>query len=221
MDIFWGIQNDNEIDNLVTSNKRQKVSNSEDEYNRNSNEVFHPLIYSSGKRVHFAAGVNKLNIELLIKEFEKIIRGLYKNEDKTKSFNITYIVDTPGGSVSSALKFVDYIRMTKLFYCNLTFTSIITGLVASAGTTISIIADTRYITKYGNAMIHELSAGNSGRYTQLVSYTEHLTEIHNKLMDIYLEKTPKSREELELLLKRDSWYDAEGYLENGFVDEIK
>ncbi len=60
-----------------------------------------------------------------------------------------------------------------------------------------------------------------GRYTQLVSYTDFLKELHDCLLNIYLEKTRKEKSELEELLKNDTWYNAEDYLDGGFVDEIK
>jgi len=84
-----------------------------------------------------------------------------------------------------------------------------------------IVADKRYMTKNAHAMIHELSSGNMGRFTQLVSYTDFLKELHECLLNIYLEKTQKNRNELEELLKNDTWYNANDYLRNGFVDGIK
>ena len=40
-------------------------------------------------------------------------------------------------------------------------------------------------------------------------------------MDIYLPKFKGTPEELEELLKNDTWYTAEQYMAHGFVDEIK
>ena len=80
--------------------------------------------------------------------------------------------------------------------------------------------DKRLITKSTHTMIHKLSAGNSGKYTHLVSYTKHLNNLHNILCDIYMEKCNLTRDELEKLLVSETWYTAEEYKAHRFVDEI-
>jgi ATP-dependent Clp protease protease subunit len=94
-------------------------------------------------------------------------------------------------------------------------------LVASAGTIMCVIADEKYMTANAHAMIHELSSGNSGRYTQMVSYTKHLDQLENCLMSVYLTKTHVSKKKLIKLLKNDTWYTAAEYLKHGFIDGIK
>ena len=84
-----------------------------------------------------------------------------------------------------------------------------------------VIADKRYITKYAFAMIHELSGGNMGSYSKLMSYSDYVTQLHNTLTNIYLDKCKCDKKELEELLKIDTWFNAEAYLKKGFVDEIK
>ena len=94
-------------------------------------------------------------------------------------------------------------------------------MVASAGTIMCIVADKRLITKHATAMIHELSSGRSGKFTHLMSYSKHLTDVHNILLNIYLEGSPNTKEELERILNTETWYNAQEYLDSGFVDEIK
>lgn len=215
MEISWGIEkkhlrdDDDEYSNIPSA-KRHKVY-----------EINHPLIYTIGKEVHFSADIDKLNIEILIKQMSKLIEDFYKDHDDSESLTIKYIVDTPGGSVNSVLKFVDYVKLIKTKYINLEFVSIISGLVASAGTVMCIVADKRYMTTNAHAMIHELSSGNVGRYTQLVSYTDFLKDLHECLINIYMNKTKKTRDELEMLLQKDSWFNANQYLEHNFIDGIK
>ena len=85
----------------------------------------------------------------------------------------------------------------------------------------SVIADKRYMTENAHAMVHELSSGNGGRYTQMISYSDFLKDLHESMINIYLPKCKKTREELEILMKNDTWYNAKQYLEHGFIDEIK
>jgi ATP-dependent protease ClpP protease subunit len=217
-DIYWGTKSDSR------ESKRQRT---EDEDNgiciiqNNKPILFHPLIYTISKEVHFSAGISKETIELFKIKISRLIEKFYKTHNEDEELKITYVVDSPGGSVSAILKFVDFIRQIKRDYPKVVFSSVITGTTASAGTTMCIVADHRYITKNASTMIHELSSGNQGRYTQMKSYSGHLTDLHKKLVDIYLPKFKGTPEELEELLKNDTWYTAEQYMAHGFVDEIK
>lgn len=181
------------------------------------------MIYSIGNEIHFTAPVNKLTMEQLIKKFTKVInknKDKYDNNSKEK-LEITYIVDSPGGCVSSGLKFMDFMRLTKKKYPYITFTSIITGLAASMGSLMTVCADKRLITKSSFAMIHQLSSGSSGKYQELMSYSDHLKTVHELLLDIYEENNKKkTRDELEDLLANETWFSAQQYFEAGFVDEI-
>ena len=140
---------------------------------------------------------------------------------KISKLNIIYTIDSPGGSVTSILKFVDFIGLAKKKYSFVNFTSIITGLAASAGTIMAIVADKRYMTKNAHSMIHELASGSSGKYTEMRSYINFLDHLHEKLVTIYCEKTKKSVEDIEKLLRNETWFSAEDYLKYGFIDEIK
>ena len=197
-------------------------------------------IYTIGSELHFTAHIDDDTIELAIKKISSIIN---KNKSKlvefsdnsqddldfdyeTDKFTITYIVDSPGGSVTSILKFVDFIRMIKSKYKNIEFVSIVTGLVASAGTIMCIIADKRKMTKYAHAMIHELSGGTGGgvKYTHIKSHAKFVTDLHNALVDIYmtsLKKEDSYKKNLEKMLTDESWFNSQEYLKNGFVHEIK
>jgi ATP-dependent Clp protease, protease subunit len=110
--------------------------------------------------------------------------------------------------------------MTKEKYPWLEYTSIITGTVASAGSIFAIVCDKRYMTKHSHLMIHELAAGRTGKFTHLKSYQKHLNDLHDVLVDIYLEKCKKPRDEIESLLAKETWWNAEESLEHGFIDKI-
>lgn len=183
-------------------------------------------IYTSGKEIRFTAGVNKMTIEKMIKEISNVIDKFKdKYSDWTENdpkLSITYVVDSPGGSVTDVLKFVDFINLTRKKCPFVEFVSVITGLAASAATTMCIVADKKYMTENSQAMIHELSSGNMGKYTHMMSYSEFLTKLHDKLVKIYLDNGCKMEKDvLETILKNETWFNAEEYLQYGFVDAIK
>lgn len=197
-----------------------------DDWNKcNKSDMYNLLedgIYTDGTDIHFTASINDKTIIIITKYITDIIKkniSKYKHNDK--KLNITYIVDSPGGSVSAILKFVDYIGLIKQKYKFIEFTSIITGTAASAGTIMAIVADKRYMTKYAHAMIHELSASRNGKFSHIKSYTNFLTELHDTLVSIYLSKVKIDREFLENMLVDETWFSAVKYKELGFVDDIK
>lgn len=207
MDIHWGL-----------NNKKRKLDS-------NSNTIkdkYDELIYSIDNEIYFTGSINKNTIAVIIKKITEIINDK-KDEhfDEEKKLSICYIVDSPGGCVTSVLKFVDFLNIIRSKYNYIEFISIGTGLIASAGTIMCAVADKRYITSNSYAMIHELSSGNIGKFTHLVSHTKYLQQMHDKLVDIYLTKSKMEKDEIEKLLKNESWFNANEYLEKGLVDEIK
>ena len=179
------------------------------------------LIYTIGNEVHYSTCVTKMSIEILIRQISDIIEKFYKDHDVSDELTITYIIDSGGGSVHSCLKFIDFLGLSKQKYSGLKFVSVISGFAASAASVMACVADERYMTKYSCAMIHELSSGTSGRYTQMDAYAKNLTNLHNMLVDIYLEHCNLTRKHLEKKMKSDQWYRSDEYLADGFVDKIK
>jgi len=180
------------------------------------------FVYTIGNEIHFTANINKISIQEIIKQITNLIHEHKKKSDnEPERLNIVYTVDSPGGSVTSILKFVDFINAAKKKYSFVEFTSIITGLTASAGTIMAIVADKRYMTKNAHAMVHELSSGNQGKYTEFKSYCGFLDQLSDKLINIYCDRTKKSRQEIEVIMRNETWFSADEYLNYGFIDEVK
>jgi ATP-dependent protease ClpP protease subunit len=211
-DIYWGVPIS------TNTSKKQKLENE-----RNAVLVGSNQIYTIGNEIHFTAGIDKDTIQQLIRHITQIIHDHKKKYSigEPKKLEIIYIVDSPGGGVTSILKFVDFINLTKKQHKFLTYTSIITGMAASAGTIMAIVADKRCMTKNAHAMIHELSSGNSGKYTELLSYTGFLKKLNRKLTNIYRNKTGMEKDKIDELLRAETWFTAKQYLENGFIDQIQ
>lgn len=204
------------------------------------------IYVTGGTEIHFTTDVSDDSIERLKKIISDVLhehnkdlveRHSYEENDGSRSpvgddsdvkkFVITYIVNSPGGSVSSVMGFVDYLAMVKKKYSNVEFASVATGLVASAGTIMCVAADKRKMTRNAFAMIHELSASPGyTNYTRLQTHAEFCKKLHVAGVNIYLEqigKDPSNEEhvkDLESKLLRETWLSAEEYKELGFVDEI-
>lgn len=216
MNIIWGYDNRGDI--LPSSNKRRKIDES-----KKYIEIDNDLIYTFDTEIHFTGPIDSNSISKIIKEITKIIHNkkLDKKYNNEKKLEISYVVDSGGGCVNSVLKFVDFIRIVKKKYPNIEFTSIGTGLIASAATIMCAVADKRYMTHNADAMLHELSSGNYGKFTHLMSYTTYLSKTHDKLVNIYLEKSKMNKEEINELLKNETWFTSSEYLKKGLIDELK
>jgi len=188
---------------------------------------FSELVFVSGNTIHFMDSVNIYTIQQFIKFVDKKIRDNVKHPDD--EFNLTYVVHSGGGSVTDILVFVDFITMTRKRYPNIKFTSVITGIAASAASIMSIVADNKHITKYAKAMIHELSSGMSRKnYTHIKSDFKLTTMYHEDLCQIYLENIRKNKkgepvlnkDQLETLLRNETWYSSDEYVNAGFADKV-
>ena len=226
----------------MTSNGPVKRRRGEEQKNAISNVNYDELcdsIYIIGdSEIHFTAEVDDKHIERLKKLIAKVVMRNKKKlrtesggddfiRDDGDDFTITYVVNSPGGRVSSVMGLVDYFNVLKNKYKNLKFHSIATGCVASAGTIMCVVADKKTITRNTFAMIHELS-GSPGytNYTKLQSHAEYTRKLHETIVRLYLTnigQDPNNKEhveELERKLHRESWLSAEEYKNLGFADNV-
>jgi ATP-dependent protease ClpP protease subunit len=207
--------------------EHQEYSKGEEHCNKkvcvcNNNDVFDQFrykIYKSGNEIHFSTGIDTNSIQRIIKEIQDLINEHQKTK-KGQKLTISYTIDSPGGSVLSVLKFVDFINVLKKKYPFIEFVSIITGLAASAGTIMALTGHKRLMTKNAYAMIHELSGVRSGTYTHMKSQMILVDDMHNRLTDMYLQVMDRTKEEVEQLLKNETWMTAEQYKEIGLVTEV-
>lgn len=213
--IYWGIKDNKrkaEHDIGLDNKKKRKIIMID-----NNNKS----IYTIGTEIHFTDSINKRTIETLIRSVTKLINKHHKEyEGGTEKLKITIVVDSPGGCVTSVLKWVDFVARIKSKYPYVEFVSIATGMSASASTILCVSCDRRLSTRYANHMIHQLRSGTSGKYTELMSYGKHLSDLHEILLDIYMERCKVTRKELEEFLKDESWMTSKEYLKLGLIDEI-
>lgn len=208
-------------DEDYTSTDRDLVKRRKEDYDEDKPFSFYDdiYVYNVGNEIHFSTGVNTESIQKLMKIIQKIIY-IHTKKNKSEKLVITYTIDSPGGSISSVLKFYDFINCIKKKYKFIEFVSIITGMAASAGTIMALTADRRLMTKNAYAMVHELSTGNSGKFKYLRSYMEYIVKLHNRLVNIYVKTTQKTTEEIEKIMDQETWFSAEEYKKMGFIDDI-
>ena len=156
---------------------------------------------------------NALELNATLFELDKklSVAGVYLDVNPI----INLRINSYGGSLFAGLATVDVIRNL-----NCTVHSYIEGAAASAATIISVACSKRYIGKYSKMLIHQLSAGTYGKFTELEDDMENNKHLMNTIKDIYKAYTNLPMKKLNEILKHDLWFDSKTCLEYGLVDEI-
>jgi len=124
-------------------------------------------------------------------------------------------INSDGGEVFGALSIVDRIQSSKV-----PVHSYAEGLVASASTLISVSCHKRYIRRNTILLIHQVRSWFEGTYEDFNDEKQNMDLIMKIVKDIYLKHTKFTEEELNTLLKRDIYLNAEDAIKYGLADEI-
>jgi ATP-dependent Clp endopeptidase proteolytic subunit ClpP len=124
-------------------------------------------------------------------------------------------IKTDGGEIYSALSTVDLMPCLK----SKVYTYV-DGLVASAGTLISLTGKRRFMGKHANLLIHQLSGDMYGKYSEMEDTMESCNNLMKLLKGFYKQNTKIPMKKLDELMKRDIYLSAQECLEFGIIDEI-
>jgi ATP-dependent Clp protease, protease subunit len=99
-------------------------------------------------------------------------------------------------------------------------TAVIEGVCASAATYIALAADEVKMADGAQFMIHNAWTLALGNADDMESTASLLRKVDSSILDDYVAKTGKEREEIAAAMAAETWYDAKEAKEFGFVDEI-
>jgi ATP-dependent Clp endopeptidase proteolytic subunit ClpP len=202
-------------------------------------KVLESMIHVHEHNIYFngnidAGSMSKLTSEIvkletkIMKDLGKFRRNLDKYIEKELSDEVDMVImdiqpkpiylyiTSPGGIVTQALAVYDLIRDLRV-----PVYTVCKGLVASAGTIISMAGKKRFITPNSYMLIHQLSASHSGTFEKLGESYENSKILMEALKRIYVGRTKITAEEIDEILKHDLYWDAETCLEKGLVDSKK
>jgi ATP-dependent Clp protease, protease subunit len=138
-------------------------------------------------------------------------------EDNTKP--ILFIINSPGGSVDSGFAIWDQIKMIKSPVYTL-----VTGLAASMGSLLSLVAEKgkRFATHNARIMIHQPLIGGviQGQATDLEIQAKEMLKTRDIIVEIYSEATGKDKKSIEKAIDRDNWMTAQEAKDFGLLDVI-
>jgi ATP-dependent Clp protease protease subunit len=198
------------LDDEESNDKQQIITLSTDGLLNNSSPV--------GNKIYLYDDISRSSILTVSKQIDEVTRQL-------KMMQLIYNMPTPpaielhissdGGEISPAMSLIDKIRSSPIpihTYCE--------GMVASAGTLISVVGHKRFITQNSNVLLHQLSGGMWGPYESINDEKANLDLFMSMIKKIYLKHTKFKVKQLEELLKHDLCLPAEQALAFGIVDEI-
>lgn len=95
------------------------------------------------------------------------------------------------------------------------------GMVASAGTFVTLVGTRRSITRNSVMLIHQLSAGVFGNYAKIVDNAKNMDLLMTIVKKIYEEYTKVPSEQLEEILSHDLYFDPQTCLDYKLVDYLE
>ncbi|GAB4142427.1 MAG: ATP-dependent Clp endopeptidase proteolytic subunit ClpP [Patescibacteria group bacterium] len=138
-------------------------------------------------------------------------------ENQDPKSDISIYINSPGGSVLSALAMYDTMQFIK---CDIRTYSM--GLAASAGSLIlaSGTAGKRFSLPNARIMIHQLSGGTEGTLKDMQIRLEESKKLHEILIGIYNKHTGQKTDVIEKAIDRDNWMSPLEAKNFGIIDQI-
>jgi len=135
--------------------------------------------------------------------------------------DIFMYINSPGGSISAMFGIFDTMQYIKSPVVTIGF-----GTVASAASFLLAAGEPgkRYALKNTEVMMHELSSGAMGKYTDIKNTSKHLEKLHDKLINYYVEFTGKPKKQLEDDMRVDFFLTADeaaAYGKKGLIDKVQ
>jgi ATP-dependent Clp endopeptidase proteolytic subunit ClpP len=155
-----------------------------------------------------------LELNHLLHDLDQRLRTVSTTFEDYKP-HIKLHINSFGGSLFAAMAVVDTIRNLKS-----DVHTYIDGAAASAATIISVVGKKRYIGKNSMMLIHQLSTGAYGKFSELEDDMENNKRLMQSIKNIYKQYTKVPMKKLDEILKHDIWFDATTCLEYGLVDEV-
>ena len=146
-----------------------------------------------------------------------IIAQLLYLEGQDPEKDISFYINSPGGSVTAGLAIYDTIKYIK---CDVS--PICMGMAASMGAFL-LSAGTkgkRLALPNSTIMIHQPSGGAQGQATDMRIHTEWILDVKKKLNQMLAEATGQPLEVIERDTERDNFMTAQQALEYGLIDKI-
>lgn len=158
-----------------------------------------------------------LNEEVNSTSASLIVAQLLYLEGQDPSKDISFYINSPGGSVTDGLAIYDTMQYIK---CDVS--TICMGMAASMGAFL-LAAGTkgkRMALPNSDIMIHQPSGGAQGQATDIEIHTKHILHTKKRLNEILAKNTGQPFDVIACDTERDNFMTAQQALEYGLIDKV-
>ncbi|MEM6414318.1 MAG: ATP-dependent Clp protease proteolytic subunit [Pseudomonadota bacterium] len=141
---------------------------------------------------------------------------LFLEADNPKK-EISFYINSPGGSVSAGLAMYDTMQFIRP-----AVSTMVTGMAASMGSLLLTAGekDMRFSLPNSRIMVHQPSAGFQGQASDIERHAQDILKIKRRLNEIYVSHTGQSYETIEKTLDRDHFMSPDEGVEFGLIDKV-
>ena len=130
---------------------------------------------------------------------------------------ISFYINSPGGSVSAGLAMYDTMKFIRP-----AVSTMCVGMAASMGSLLLTAGekDMRFSLPNSRIMVHQPSGGFQGQASDIERHAQDIIKIKRRLNEIYVDHTGQSYETIEKTLDRDHFMDPEEAVSFGLIDKV-
>ncbi len=131
--------------------------------------------------------------------------------------DISFYINSPGGSVSAGMAIYDTMQYIK---CDVS--TICMGMAASMGAFLLAAGakGKRFALPNSEIMIHQPLGGTQGQASDILIHAQHIEKTRDKLNKILAERTGRSIEEIRRDTDRDNFMSADEAAAYGLIDKV-
>jgi len=169
-------------------------------------------------RIYFYSDIDSDRVLQLNKRLRELSDTLLVTQKKLsleEPISIYLHINSYGGFV-----FDGFAAMDEIIKNSVPVVSVVDGACASAATFLSVAANKRLIKAHAFMLIHQLSSGWWGKYTELKDEMQNLDLLMNTIRKVYKKYTKVPKTKLDEILKHDVWFSADECIKLGLADEI-
>jgi len=146
-----------------------------------------------------------------------IIAQMLFLEGQDPDKDISFYINSPGGSVSAGMAIYDTMQYIK---CDVS--TICVGMAASMGAFLLAAGakGKRYALPNSEIMIHQPLGSAEGQATDILIHAKHIEKIRENINTILSEKTGRPIEEMRRDTERDNFMSAQEAADYGLVDKV-
>ena len=174
----------------------------------------HEVVRVNGCDIYYYGEVDRENALDFLDEFKKLEVNLLKKAIELPGYTPTIRVHihSDGGDVFSGLSMMDALKSSRV-----NVVTIAEGTCCSAATFMLLGGSERLMGKYSFILIHQLSSGFFGKYTELKDEMKTCKKIMSVIWNLYENETLIPKEKMSQFMKRDIYLGYDECINYGIV----